>query len=63
MTQTRPARDDLSPQEAADLLGLNRTTVLRWLHGDRIAGWRTVGGRWRVPRSEVERLLRPVSKI
>lgn len=55
MTET--ARKDVSPTEAARRLGIDRSTVVRWLQADLVAGWRTVGGHWRVPETEIERLL------
>ena len=51
------ARDDLSALETARLTGVDKSTVVRWLQENKIAGWRTPGGHWRVPRTEVARLL------
>ena len=56
-TITKTPRDDLTPQEAARELGVDRSTVTRWLLTDKLAGWRTAGGHWRIPRTEVTRLL------
>jgi excisionase family DNA binding protein len=50
-------RRDLTPHEVAETLGVARSTVSRWLTDGRLAGWRTAGGHWRVPESEVTRLL------
>jgi excisionase family DNA binding protein len=47
---------ELTALEAADLLGVDKSTVVRWLQNDTLAGWRTVGGHWRVPATEVARL-------
>ena len=51
---TKPV--ELTALEAADLLGVDKSTVVRWLQNDTLAGWRTVGGHWRVPATEVARL-------
>ena len=51
---TRPV--ELTALEAAELLGVDKSTVVRWLQNDTLAGWRTVGGHWRVPATEVARL-------
>jgi excisionase family DNA binding protein len=47
---------ELTALEAAELLGVDKSTVVRWLQNDTLAGWRTVGGHWRVPATEVARL-------
>jgi len=39
------------------MTGVDKSTVVRWLQTNKIAGWRTPGGHWRVPRTEVYRLL------
>jgi excisionase family DNA binding protein len=38
----------LKPAEAADLLRVDARTVKRWLQQEKLAGFRTPGGRWRV---------------
>lgn len=55
MTQT--PRDDVTPEEAARELGIHRSTIVRWLQRDEMAGWRTAGGHWRIPRTEIARRL------
>ena len=52
--ETKP--ENLSALEAARQLGVDKSTVVRWLQNDTLAGWRTVGGHWRVPAAEVDRL-------
>ena len=54
----RILRDDLTPSAAAAELGVDKSTVVRWLQEDRMAGWRTPGGHWHIPASEVRRLTR-----
>jgi excisionase family DNA binding protein len=56
-TDKQTPRDDLTPQEAAQALGIDRSTMARWLAQKKVAGWRTAGGHWRIPRTEVHRLL------
>lgn len=57
MTAPETQRDDISAVESARLLGVDKSTVVRWLQENLVAGWRTPKGHWRVPRSEVERLF------
>jgi excisionase family DNA binding protein len=47
---------DLTPQQAAEMLQVDRSTISRWLKDKRIAAWRTPGGHWRIPEREVERI-------
>lgn len=44
--------------EAAELLGVNPTTVWRWVRDGKIAA-RQEGREWRVERQDVERMLPP----
>lgn len=46
-----------SPQEAASLLGVSDQTVRRWIRGGRIPEAERTGRSWRIPRSEIDRLL------
>jgi excisionase family DNA binding protein len=43
-------------------LGVSRVTVVKWVKGGGVAAY-SVHGRWRIPYSEVERLLRGVQRI
>jgi excisionase family DNA binding protein len=52
----------LSTREFAKLLGVSRTTVVKWIKSGRIAAY-SVHGRWRIPYSEVERLLKGVQRV
>lgn len=50
----------LTVKQAAALLQVHIVTVQRWLRGGQIKGVRLGGTKagWRIPESEVERLLR-----
>jgi len=52
----------LSTREFAKLLGVSRATVVKWIKSGRIAAF-GVHGRWRIPYSEVERVLRGVQGV
>lgn len=43
--------------EVARLLGVDYVTVARWARDGKIKAVRTPGGHWRIPESEVKRLL------
>lgn len=47
----------MSTSHAAVLLSVDGKTVGRWLRSGRMTGWRTDGGHWRVPSSEVLKRL------
>jgi DNA binding domain, excisionase family len=51
----------LGTKEFARTLGVARVTVIKWIKSGRIAAY-NVHGRWRIPYSEVERLLGGVAK-
>lgn len=36
--------------------GVDRATVGRWVKAGKVKAWRTPGGQYRIPESEVERL-------
>jgi excisionase family DNA binding protein len=52
----------LSTREFAKLLGVSRATVIKWIKSGRIAAY-SVHGRWRIPYSEVEGVLRGVQRV
>ena len=52
----------LGTREFAKLLGVSRVTVIKWIKSGRIAAY-SVHGRWRIPYSEVERVLRGVQRV
>ena len=54
-----PGGDDLSLQEAADLLGVHYMTAYRYVRTGRL-GASQVGGTWRVPRASL-RALQPAA--
>lgn len=47
----------MSIAEAAVLLGIHPETVRVWAREGRVHATKTITGRWRIPRSEVERAL------
>jgi len=52
----------LSTREFAKLLGVSRVTVIKWIKSGRITAY-SVHGKWRIPYSEVERVLRGVQRV
>ena len=48
----------LTPQQAAELVGVTRRTVLNWIKNGKIKGYQVVG-RIRVKRSDVDALYQP----
>ena len=57
MTTELPGFDTLTAPEVAAYLRVDVHTVQRWLRLGWMAGVRTPGGDWRIPRSEVEKML------
>jgi len=47
----------LRPKEVCKLLGVSYVTLRRWIKEGRIRAVRTLGGKYRIPESEVKRLL------
>jgi excisionase family DNA binding protein len=52
----------LSTREFARVLGVSRVAVIKWIKSGRIVAY-SVHGEWRIPYSEVERLLRGVQRV
>jgi excisionase family DNA binding protein len=52
----------LGTREFAKLLGVSRVTVVKWIKSGRIVAY-SVHGKWRIPYSEVERVLRGVQRV
>ena len=52
----------LSTREFAELLGVSRAAVVEWIKGGGITAY-SIHGRWRIPYSEVERVLRGVQRV
>jgi excisionase family DNA binding protein len=55
----------LTPSEAARRLRASEETIRRWLRADppKIRGVQLVTGRWRIPASEIDRMLRGVREV
>jgi len=47
----------LRPKEACSRLGISYSTLRRWVKEGRIRAVQTIGGKYRIPESEVRRLL------
>jgi excisionase family DNA binding protein len=52
----------LGVREFAELLGVSRSAVISWIKSNRIIAY-SVHGRWKIPYSEVEKLLKGVQRI
>jgi excisionase family DNA binding protein len=52
----------LTTKEFARLLSVSRVTVIKWIKKGRITAY-SVHGKWRIPYSEVERVLRGVQRV
>jgi excisionase family DNA binding protein len=52
----------LSTREFAKLLGVSRIAVIKWIKSGRIVAY-NVNGRWRIPYSEVGRVLGGVERV
>jgi excisionase family DNA binding protein len=52
----------LSTRGFAELLGVSRATVVKWIKSGRVVAY-SVHGRWRIPYSEVEGVLRGVQRV
>lgn len=48
--------DFYTPQEAAEILQVDRTTLYRWIYAGDLNAQR-IGGRWRIEPDEVDRVL------
>lgn len=53
---SRSTRKQVTPAEAARILGVSYPTIKQWIYRKRIRSVRTPGGHHRIPRSEIERL-------
>ena len=54
----------LKPREFCEIVGISYSTLKQWVREGRVEVYRTATGRWRIPYSEVERVLslRPQQK-
>lgn len=50
---------DLSPKEAAELVGVHEYTLKRWAADGKVRAFRTPGGWWRFRSSDIDALLAP----
>jgi excisionase family DNA binding protein len=48
----------VSPSQAAAILGVNYSTVMRYIKSGKIKAY-MVAGRWKIPLSEVLKLIKP----
>jgi excisionase family DNA binding protein len=58
LTMSAETPDLLTTLEAAKMLRVGRSTLLRWIQLDQIKAVRLPSGQYRVPREEIDRLLR-----
>jgi len=47
----------LPPREACRRLGISFITLKRWIYAGKIRAVRTPSGRWRMPESEIEKII------
>ena len=52
----------LTPSEVAEIFGMSRSGVIKWIREGKIKAIE-INGRWRIPYSEVERLLSGSNKV
>jgi len=52
----------LSTREFANVMGVSRVSVIKWIKTGKILAY-NVHGKWRIPASEVKRLLRGVQRV
>lgn len=48
----------ISAAAAARELGVNKSTMTRWIAAGKVPAFKTPGGHWRIRRVDVERLTR-----
>lgn len=51
--------DYITPGQAADLLGVTRDTIRRYVDTGRLEGIKTPGGQRRIDRASIEQVIRP----
>jgi excisionase family DNA binding protein len=54
--------DLLSVKQVAERLGLTQRTIRGYVNGGSIRAVRLPGGYWRIPATEIERLLKPLER-
>lgn len=57
LTPTIPKRLMVSPQQAAEMLGVDRDTILRWLKAGKLAGAKLSPRIVRVSQASIDALL------
>ena len=51
----------LTTAEVAERLGVSRSTVLNWCKAGYVQAVQYPSGQWRIPASEIERILTPIA--
>jgi excisionase family DNA binding protein len=54
---------DLGTQDAADILGVHRLTLIRWADDGKVPCWVTPGGQRRFRAEDIEALRQPVPPV
>ncbi|MDK8657758.1 helix-turn-helix domain-containing protein [Actinotignum sanguinis] len=52
----------LTTQEVADFIGASRASVNNWCKTGKITALKLPSGQWRIPETEVDRILAPVAE-
>ncbi|WP_420909484.1 helix-turn-helix domain-containing protein [Actinotignum sanguinis] len=52
----------LTTADVANCVGASRISVLNWCKSGKITAFKLPSGKWRIPKSELDRILAPVSK-
>ncbi len=50
-------KDFYTPREFAQLMGVHALTATAWCREGQVKAQKTLGGHYRIPRTEIERLL------
>ena len=58
MNYLKDQNNYVTTREAATLLGISLRTVQLWVESGILKAWKTVGGHRRIPKSEIEKLLK-----
>lgn len=57
MTEQAPHPQDLSTEQAAELMAVHSRSVLRWVKAGLLPAYQTGGGRWRIHRSSLAHFM------
>ncbi|MDE1577016.1 MULTISPECIES: helix-turn-helix domain-containing protein [Actinotignum] len=52
----------LTTADVANCVGASRISVLNWCKSGKITAFKLPSGKWRIPKSEVDRILAPVAE-